>query len=96
MTVTGLSGMSALHFQQASAEPDLGVCGSVDPNTGFLLYFQKIETGLALRYSMSAQRLPQASAESDPGLCGSVFKHRGIVLYENRNILLLNFLYFLP
>ncbi len=44
MTTTGLSGMSPqCLFQQASAEPDPGLCGSVSELRA-LLYFQKIET----------------------------------------------------
>ncbi len=93
MTITGLSSMSALRFQQASAEPYPGLRGSVDPKTGFLLYYQKIETGRTMTTTglsgMSALRLfQQASAEPDPGVCvcGSVSEHRvSFVLPENRN-----------
>jgi hypothetical protein len=42
MITTGLSFMSALRMQQATAEPDPGICGSVSEHR-VLLNFHKIE-----------------------------------------------------
>jgi hypothetical protein len=76
MTITGLSGTVCPLY--AFSRPD--------PNTGFILYFQKIETGRTMTITglsgmVALCLFQQASGDPDPGVCGSIDPNTGFLLY---------------